>query len=65
MWCELLNEEVTAEACAECWDSQMKELAEEFEARRLLVGKPRTITHNDCTKENILKGECNEQVSTT
>ncbi len=52
-FCELLQEEVTDEACAKCWQDQMGELAKEFEVHRLLVGEPRTITHEDCKKENL------------
>lgn len=53
MFCELLQEKVTAEECTKCWQDQMEELAREYEAHRLTVGKPRTITHEDCKKENV------------
>jgi len=55
MFCELLQEEVTAEECAKCWQDQMEELAKEYEARRLLVGGPRTITHQECKDENLIE----------
>lgn len=54
MQCELLQEEVTDEECNKCWDEQMKELAKEYEAHRLLIGEPQTITHEDCKKENVV-----------
>lgn len=52
MFCELLQVKVTVEVCDKCWHDQMEELAKEYEANRLLVGEPRTITHDDCKKEN-------------
>lgn len=52
MFCELLQAEVTAEECAKCWRDQMEEITREYEANRLLVGQPRTITHEACKKEN-------------
>lgn len=57
MFCELLQEEVTDEECTKCWDEQMQELVKEFAGCCLLVGKPRTIAHEDCKKENILRKE--------
>ncbi len=55
MFCELLQEELEAEECTECWKTQMNELAKEGEANRLIVGKPRTITHQECKDENIIE----------
>lgn len=53
MFCELLQETVTDGACDKCWADQMEELAKEFEVHRLLVGGPRTITHDECKRENL------------
>ena len=55
MFCELLQEEVDDELCTKCWHDQIKEIANEYEANKLLVGAPRTVTHEDCKREN-----CNE-----
>ncbi len=54
MFCELLQEDITDEACTTCWDEQMYELAKEYMAHRLVADVPRTITHEDCKKENLL-----------
>ena len=57
MFCELLQEKVNDEQCKQCWEATMDELAREYEANRLFVGKPRTITHEICRTENILRKE--------
>lgn len=54
-FCELLQEEITDEVCTKCWQDQMEELAKEYEANRLTIGKPRTIEHSDCKRENLIK----------
>lgn len=54
MFCEMLQEEITDEVCTQCWKDLMIELTREWEANRLLVGAPQTITREDCKKENIL-----------
>lgn len=54
-FCELLQAEVTNEECTKCWKEQMSELAKEYEANRLLVGGPRTITREECKDENLIE----------